>query len=187
MVYCTDYKVLLPYSRWYDDLSTTQKHIQERFDEIKKKYAEPQKANDAYREQEYAKNEEDGLIFDQHYDISLDIRKRKNTELIGLISEIKSCIEKVLRDMIREYRIEEPKQGFISNCINLLEQQRKIDMSPFARQKRMIDLLNKDRNSYEHEKDNLFFDKDADYMQNSIRDCFFFMKRLIEKLYEASK
>ena len=110
MVYSKSYKNKLPYCRWYDNLCETRKHIEERCDEIERKYIEKQQANDADREKEYMKSEELGMIFDQHGDISLDIIRDRNQELISLISEMKSCVEKILREILREYQFEEPKE-----------------------------------------------------------------------------
>ena len=70
MAYSKSFKNELPYYRWYDNLCGTRKHIKERCDEIERKYIEKQQTNNADREKEYMKNEELGMIFDQHSDIS---------------------------------------------------------------------------------------------------------------------
>ena len=56
MAYSKSYKNKPPYCGWYDNLCETRKHIEERCDEIERKYIEKQQANDADREKEYMKS-----------------------------------------------------------------------------------------------------------------------------------
>ena len=185
MAYSKSFKNELPYYRWYDNLCGTRKHIKERCDEIERKYIEKQQANDADREKEYMKSEELGMIFDQHGDISLDIIRDRNQELISLISEMKSCVEKILREILREYQFEEPKGSFISSSIEILEQKKEINMSFLNQEKLSINLLNKERNDYEHELDSLLYDKTVEHILKCVDDCCLFMENFIQKIYES--
>ena len=176
-----------PYAGWYSDIDDTHKHIKERCKEIETKFSARKAENKFLLEQEYAKSTEDGMIFEQHDDMGLDIRKKCNTELIGLISEMKSTVEKIIRSMLEEYKIKGKKtnESYISYGIRMLEEQKNIDMIDYADQRKTIDAMNKKRNDYEHELDNLLFDESVDFIVKFADDSSFFMENLIRKLYES--
>ena len=77
--------------------------IKVRVREVKCKYDAWLKESNAFIESEYKRGYEFGLIAEQHHDERLNIVKSKNNELIGLEANIKSTLEKVLKDIIKEY------------------------------------------------------------------------------------
>ena len=81
--------------------------------------------------------------------------------------------------------IEEPKGSFISSSIEILEQKKEINMSFLNQEKLSINLLNKERNDYEHELDSLLYDKTVEHILKCVDDCCLFMENFIQKIYES--
>ena len=62
---------------------------------------------------------------------------------------------------------------------------KEINMSFLNQQKLSINLLNKERNDYEHELDSLLYDKTIEHILKCVDNCCLFMENLIQKIYES--
>lgn len=191
MNYSVNYKTLMPYSIWHEDIHNLKKHIEERCKEITVKYDTNKELyeNDLFKE--YAKGEDFGKVFEQHNDPSLDIRQNKNKELISLESEMKSTLEKVLKDIVNGFNLStkqgKNKESYLFFYIRLIEEGKQIDMSKFDIQKNIISDMIKKRNDSEHNTDNLLRNIDVQYITNVTNAIYDYADALIRELYNKKQ
>lgn len=189
-MYATSYKTVRPYFIWYQEIHDMEIHIKERCDEIASKYKLQLDENRKRIKDAYEKGEDEGRAYEQHHDEWLDIRLKKNRELISLESEIKSTIEKVLKNMMKTFNIAEKKKekgSYISFYMKEIETNRGLDMSNYEKEKKDISILVNNRNKSEHESDNLCREIDEKYILRHLNSVHRYVNSLIKELYNNRK
>lgn len=186
MSYSTNYKSSAPYCHWYMTICDLKSHIEERCKEITEKHHKQLENYHINLEEAYKNGEEYGMIYEQHNDLSLDIRLKQNNELISLENEIKSVLEKVLKEIISHFELSKKRKidkSYLSSYIQEIEEKKKINMVEFSKEKKDIFLLNTNRNNSEHKSDNLLREIDQTYIQQQLNSVYSYMNALIQKLY----
>lgn len=189
MNYIASYKNINPYNNWYNDINNLKFHIEERCEEIEKKYNLLTINYNTKLKEAYKHGEEYGLIYEQHNDSTLDIKLRQNNEFISLESEIKSTLEKVLKNIIIHFNLSLKRQkgkSYLYSYILEIEEKRGIDMSEFSKELKDILILNENRNNSEHISDNLLREIDHQYIKHELNSVYLYMNKLIQKLFVFS-
>lgn len=65
-----------------------------------------------------------------------------------------------------------------------IEENKEIDMSEFAQERKDIFLLNTNRNKSEHESDNLLREIDQSYIRHQLNSAYLYMNTLIQRLFD---
>ncbi|CUQ04131.1 hypothetical protein [Parabacteroides distasonis] len=176
-----------PYRNWYADINNLKLHIEERCKEIVEKYHEQTVNYDTKLKEAYKDGEECGMIYEQHNDPTLEIRLKQNNELISLESEMKSTLEKILKNIITYFNLSSQKRkdnSYLSSYMLEIEENKEIDMSEFAQERKDIFLLNTNRNKSEHESDNLLREIDQSYIRHQLNSAYLYMNTLIQRLFD---
>lgn len=192
VIYSIDYKTTQPFSAWYEVLLSLNEFIRARVREVKCKYEAKLKENNAFIDSEYKRGYEFGLIAEQHHDERLNIVKSKNNELIGLEANIKSTLEKVLKDITKEYAIDcrigkRKKESFLAFYIRSIEKKKMLKMRRFKQHLKIINAMVLNRNSSEHELDALFRKIDERYIILILNTTHQYMNEFILQLYKSDK
>lgn len=186
-MYSMHYKNVAPYCHWYSDICVLKSHIEERGKEITEKYSRQIDDYHTKLREAYKEGDEFGMIYEQHDDPTLDIRLKQNSEFISLEGEIKSTLEKTLKNIIEYFNLSS-KQKENCSCLcsymSEIEERKKIDMSEFVQKKNDLSILNINRNKSEHELDNSLREINQTYIQHQVNSAYLYMDALIQKLYD---
>ncbi len=186
MEYSLNYKTCMPYSRWHEEICDLKKHIKERCEEIKTKYSTQKELYHKELESEEMKGEDCGNAFEQHNDPSLDIRLNQNKEFISLEVEINSTLEKILKNIVDEFKFcgtKSHKESYFDFYSRLIKNGKQIEISDLKSEKEIITDMRKKRNDSEHNTDSLLRNIDAEYVMKIANAVYDYIDKLVQKLY----
>lgn len=187
MSYSINYKTCLPYNKWHEEILFMKQHVERRCEEIEAEYDRKSEEYLKQLEQAYMKGEEYGIAFEQQetMDDALQVRKQ---ELISLEGEIKSTLEKTLKDIVSTFNLPVKRRGsWIDTYIRTIQENTRLDMSDFATQKDMIDTIRHNRNAVEHQEDAFLRNINKEYVIESANTVYEYVEALIQRLYQNKR
>ena len=112
--------------------------------------------------------------------------------MIGLEANIKSTLEKLLKDITKEYAIDckkgrHKKESSVAFYIRSIEKKKMLKMRRFKQHLKIINAMVLNRNSSEHELDALFRKIDERYIILILNTTHQYMNELILQLYKSDK
>ena len=177
-------KVKEPYYTCNEMLFNLNRYVGNRCNEITQSSKERRANYETELQNQYAKGEEFGLIFEQQNNMLEEISKDEAESFISLERRIKSDFEKLLKHIIYCLNLadEDVRKNVIRTCMSLIEHKKNINMTAYNTQKNDINEMIQNRNNSEHDVDNSIRSINKEYIKRILTSVNQYSEALLNQL-----
>ena len=177
-------KVTEPYCTCNEILLNLNRYVENRCNEITQSSRERRANYEIELQNQYAKGQEFGLIFEQQNNMLEEILKDETESFVSLERRIKSDFEKLLKHIVCCLKLADGdiRKNVIRTCMNLIEHKKNINMTAYNIQKNDINEMIQNRNNSEHNVNNSIRSINKEYVKRILTSVNQYSEGLMNQL-----